>query len=68
MGAIFGSRSSPPPAPVTKPIPTRAAADVQVAALATRQRRASATGRTETVLSKGADEENLTAKRLLGTA
>ena len=67
MGGLFGSRS-PPPAPVTKPIPSRSDADVQAAALATRLRRSSAIGRTETIVSKGADEENLTTKKLLGFA
>ena len=67
MSGLFGGSSTPAPIPPPPP-PSRSDADVQAAALAARQRRALATGRTETILSKGADEENLTAKRLLGSA
>jgi hypothetical protein len=63
----FGGGSSPAPSPPPPP-PTRSDADVQAAALASRLRRSSAFGRTETILAQGADEENPTAKRLLGTA
>jgi hypothetical protein len=68
MGGLLGGAPraiapTPPPPP-----PSRSDADVQAEALAARQRRAAATGRTETILSSGADEENTTAKKLLGTA
>ena len=62
----FGGGSSPAPSPPPPP-PSRSDADVQAASLASRLRRASALGRSETILSQGADEENPTAKRLLGT-
>ena len=67
MGGLFGGGAMPAPIPPPLP-PSRSDADVQVEALAARQRRAAATGRTETILSSGADEENVTAKKLLGTA
>jgi hypothetical protein len=67
MGGLFGSKAAPAPIPPPLP-PSRSDADVQAEALAARQRRAAATGRTETILSSGADEENITAKKLLGTA
>ena len=67
MGGLFGGGAMPAPIPPPVP-PSRSDADVQAEALAARQRRAAATGRTETILSSGADEENVTAKKLLGTA
>jgi hypothetical protein len=67
MGGLFGGGAMPAPIPPPAP-PSRSDADVQAEALAARQRRAAATGRTETILSSGADEENITAKKLLGTA
>ena len=67
MSGLFSSPKMPVPI-TSSPPPSRSAADVQASALAVRQRRASATGRADTILAKGADEENLTAKRLLGTA
>ena len=67
MGGLFGGGAMPAPIPPPAP-PSRSDADVQAEALAARQRRAAATGRTETILSSGADEENVTAKKLLGTA
>jgi hypothetical protein len=67
MGGLFGGGVAPTPIAPPAP-PSRSDADVQAEALATRQRRAAATGRTETILSSGADEENVTAKKLLGTA
>jgi hypothetical protein len=66
MGGLFGGGQMPAPIPPPTP-PSRSDADVQAEALAARQRRAAATGRTETVLSSGADEENTTAKKLLGS-
>jgi len=66
MGGLFGGGAMPAPVPAPVP-PSRSDADVQTAALEARQRRASATGRSETILSKGADEENTTSKKLLGT-
>ena len=66
MGGLFGGGAMPAPIPPPTP-PSRSDADVQAEALAARQRRAAATGRTETVLSSGADEENKTAKKLLGS-
>ena len=66
MSGLFGGGVQPTPiAPPTPP--SRSDADIQAAALEARQRRAAATGRTETVLSSGADEENKTAKKLLGS-
>ena len=67
MGGLFGGSSAPTPIAPPAP-PTRSDAEIQAAALEARQRRAGATGRTETVLSTGADEENKTAKKLLGMA
>jgi hypothetical protein len=67
MGGLFGGGAMPAPIPPPAP-PSRSDADIQAEALAARQRRAAATGRTETILSSGADEENITAKKLLGTA
>ena len=67
MGGLFGGGSTPAPIPPPPP-PSRSDADVQSAALATRLRRAQALGRTETIVSSGADEENTTTKTLLGTA
>ena len=67
MGGLFGGGAMPAPIPPPAP-PSRSDADIQAEALAARQRRAAATGRTETILSSGADEENVTAKKLLGTA
>ena len=67
MGGLFGGGSSPAPTPPPLP-PSRSSADIQAAALATRQRRAGALGRSETILSGGADDENKTAKLLLGSA
>ena len=67
MGGLFGGGA--PPAPIAAPEPpSRSDAEIQTAALEARQRRASATGRTETIISKGADEEHTTAKKLLGSA
>ena len=67
MGGLFGGGSAPrtiaPPPP-----PSRSDADIQAEALAARQRRAAATGRTETIVSSGSDELNTTSKRLLGEA
>ena len=68
MGGLFGGGSSQPAPVQAAAPPSRSAADVQAASLATRLRRASALGRSETILAQGADEENLTAKRLMGTA
>lgn len=67
MGGLFGGGAPPAPIPPPEP-PSRSDAEIQTAALEARQRRASATGRTETIISKGADEENTTAKKLLGSA
>ena len=66
MGGLFGG--VPAPAPIAPPPPpSRSDAEINAAALEARQRRAAATGRTETVLTSGADEENKTAKKLLGS-
>jgi len=65
MGGLFGGGSTP--APIAPPTPpSRSDADVQAEALAARQRRANATGRSETILNSGSDEKNTTAKKLLG--
>jgi hypothetical protein len=67
MGGLFGGGATP--APIAPPAPpSRSDAEIQSAALATRLRRSAATGRTETIVSSGADEENITTKTLLGTA
>jgi len=67
MGGLFGGSKTPAPIPPPAP-PSRSDAEVRAAALAARLRRSGATGRTETVLAMGADEENKTAKQLLGAA
>jgi len=68
MGGLLGGGAAAP-APIAPPVaPSRSDADVQAEALAARQRRAAATGRTETIVASGADEENKTTKTLLGTA
>ena len=67
MSFLVGAPTIPPPIAAPVP-PSRSDADVQSAALATRLRRAQALGRTETIVSSGADEENNTTKILLGTA
>ena len=68
MGGLFGG-SSPAPLPPPEP-PSRSDADIQTAALEARQRRAAATGRSETILTSGqgvTDETNTPTKKLLGT-
>jgi hypothetical protein len=68
MGGLFGSSSPPAPIPPPTP-PSRSDADIQSAALEARQRRASATGRTETILTSGSgvdDSTTSTTKKLLG--
>lgn len=65
----FGS-SSPAPLPAPEP-PSRSDADIQSAALEARQRRAAATGRSETILTSGqgvTEEKTSPTKKLLGTA
>lgn len=53
MGGIFGGGAPPPPAPIPEP-PARSDKDIQASALEARQRRAAATGRSETILTGGA--------------
>lgn len=68
MGGLFGG-SQPAPIPPPPP-PSRSDADIQSAALEARQRRARATGRSETILTsgQGVTEETPTAtKKLLGS-
>ena len=68
MGAIFGSPAPAPPAPPPPP-PARSDADIQAAATEARLRRASATGRAETILTSGqgvTDETDTAATALLG--
>ena len=67
MGGLFGGGNDPAPIPPPLP-PSRSDADVQTAALEARQRRASATGRTETIMSKGSEDKAPATKRLLGAA
>jgi hypothetical protein len=69
MSGLFGGGGAaatpiPPPEP-----PSRSDDDVQAAALAARQRRAGATGRSETILTSGAgiEEDTSATKTLLGT-
>lgn len=68
MGGIFGGGSSP--APITPPAPpTRSDAEIRQEALMTRQRRAAATGRSETIKTSpsGVTDSTPTAtKKLLG--
>ena len=69
MGSLFSGQSMPAPVPAPLP-PSRSDADVQTAALEARQRRASATGRSETILTSGqgvTDETSTATKKLLGT-
>jgi len=69
MGGLFGGGGSTPAPIPPPPPPTRSEKDVQLAALEARQRRAGATGRTETVLTSGSgvtDEKAPTVKKLLG--
>ena len=64
----FGG-SAPAPLPPPPP-PSRSDADVQAAALEARHRRASATGRSETILTSGSgvtEEKDSPTKKLLGT-
>jgi len=69
MGGLFGGgRATPVPIPAPPP-PSRSDADVRAEALAARQRRAAATGRTETILTSGSgvtEDANLASKKLLG--
>ena len=66
MSGLFGSTPAPNPI-APPPVPTRSDADVQTAALEARQRRAAATGRSETILTSGAGvtEEDTPSKTLL---
>ena len=68
MGGLFGS--SPAPTPIQTPVaPSRSDAEIQADALAARQRRAAATGRSETILTSGSgveDDSNNATKKLLG--
>ena len=64
----FGGGSSPAPLPAPAP-PSRSDADIQTAALEARQRRARATGRSETILTTGqgvTEETTSPTKKLLG--
>lgn len=70
MGGLFGGAAPAPPAP-PPPVPTRSDADVRKAALEARQRRAAATGRSETIATSpggvtGANEVQSPVKMLLG--
>ncbi len=68
MSGIFGGSSPAPPAPLPAP-PSRSDADVQASALAARQRRAAATGRSETIKTSGQgvlEETKTASKKLLG--
>lgn len=70
MSGLFGGGSAPAPIPPPTP-PSRSEKDVQLAALEARQRRAGATGRTETILTSGSgvkpeDEQTAAVKTLLG--
>lgn len=68
MGGLFGGSQ---PAPLPPPVPpSRSDADIQSAALEARQRRAAATGRSETILTSGqgvTEDANTTTKKLLGS-
>ena len=69
MGGLFGS--SPAPTPIQTPVPpSRSDAEIRGEALAARQRRAAATGRSETILTSGSGVEdntsNTATKKLLG--
>jgi hypothetical protein len=67
MGALFGSKPQTP-APIPEP-PSRSDKEIQNAALAARQRRAAATGRSETILTGGAgvtEKADTTIITLLG--
>jgi len=69
MGSLFSGQSMPAPVPAPLP-PSRSDADVQTAAFEARQRRASATGRSETILTSGqgvTDETDNPSKKLMGT-
>lgn len=68
MGGLFGGGSSPAPVAPPEP-PTRSDAEVRQEALLERQRRARATGRSETIKTspQGVTESADTAsKKLLG--
>ena len=70
MGGIFGGEKPQQVAAAPLP-PTRSDADVRAAALKARQRRASAIGRTETILTspQGVTEDApMATKQLLGSA
>ena len=70
MGGLFGGGGAPSPIPA--PVaPSRSDADVRAEALAARQRRAAATGRSETILTSGQgvkeeDQSVAATKKLLG--
>ena len=68
MGGLFGGGGSP--APIPPPVaPSRYDADVRAEALAARQRRAAATGRSDTIITSGQgvkDETPAATKKLLG--
>lgn len=68
MGGLFGG-DTPTPEPIPEP-PSRSDAEIQSAALDARMRRASATGRAETILTsgQGVDEDKSTkVTKLLGS-
>lgn len=68
MGGLFGGAAPAAPTPAPLP-PTRSDAEVQSAALAARQRRAQAVGRSETISTspQGLTEDApVASKKLLG--
>ena len=70
MGGMFGGGAAQQVAAAPLP-PTRSDAEIRAAALETRQRRAGATGRAETVLTspQGVTEDApMATKQLLGSA
>ena len=70
MGGLFGGAAPPPPTPPPAP-PSRSDAEIRQAAMEARQRRAAATGRSETIATSGSgvkaeDEVISPVKKLLG--
>jgi hypothetical protein len=68
MGGLFGGGGAPAPIPPPA-VPSRSDAEVRAEALAARQRRAAATGRSDTIITSGQgvkEDSNAASTKLLG--